>query len=179
MKKTLIERIEVGSGGAANITFTSIPQTYDGLYLVLSSRSDRSGANNDAQFMQFNNDTGNHSYQFVGGNGSSANASSNSGVGFIYVGQLPASTATGSTFGNVGISIPNYTSSSNKSISVNSIGENNASEAYQRVLGGLWSNSGAITSIKIYPESGPNLVQYSSASLYGVTAGSDGTTTVS
>ena len=35
MKKTLIERIEVGSGGQASITFSAIPGTYTDLFLVL------------------------------------------------------------------------------------------------------------------------------------------------
>ena len=175
---TVIAHTELGSA-ATNITFSSIPASYTDLYLVLSSRSDRSGSNNDAQFMQLNSDSGNHSYRFLGGNGSSANTASNSAVGFIYVGQLPGSTATSSTFGNVGIYIPNYTSSNAKSISVDSVGENNATEAYQRIVAGLWNSSSAISTIKIYPEVGPNLVQYSSATLWGITKGSSGGVTVS
>jgi hypothetical protein len=37
----LIETVTVGSGGAANIEFTSIPQTYTDLKLVISGKNDK------------------------------------------------------------------------------------------------------------------------------------------
>jgi len=39
-----IQTVTVGSGGAANIEFTSIPQTYTDLVVVLSLRNNRSTA---------------------------------------------------------------------------------------------------------------------------------------
>ena len=41
---TLISSVTVGSGGAANIEFTSIPATYTDLLLKLSTRTTRSTA---------------------------------------------------------------------------------------------------------------------------------------
>ena len=39
---TPIQTVTVGSGGAANITFSNIPQTYTDLVIKISARSNRS-----------------------------------------------------------------------------------------------------------------------------------------
>ena len=174
MKKTLIERIEVGSGGAASITFSSIPQTYDGLYLVVSGR-DTGDSNGGVIKLGFNSSSANYSYRWLQGSGSAA--SSASSTSYIQMRNTPSS-ATANTFGSTMIYIPNYASSNYKSASADSVGEHNGTEAYQTITAGLWSDTSAITSIQLYVGLG-NFAQYSSASLYGVTAGSDGTTTVS
>jgi len=162
-----IASVTVGSGGAADIEFTSIPGTYTDLVLFFSTRTTRSAVQ-DAIFLRFNNDTAsNYSYRFLRGGGGSADSGSASTT-FIYINQTSADTATASTFGNGFIYIPNYTASTNKSLSIDSVGENNAAEAYATLIAGLWSNSAAITSIKIYPETGPNFSQHSTATLYGI-----------
>jgi len=74
--------------------------------------------------------------------------------------------------------LPNYTSSVAKSVSGDNVSENNATASTQTITAGLWSGTDPITSIEIFG-SGTNLAQYSSASLYGMRKGSDGTTTVS
>ena len=87
----------------------------------------------------------------------------------MYLGNGVGGTATANTFGNMEIYIPNYAGSSNKSVSVNQVGEDNAATAYATLLAGLWSNTAAITSIKLTPFSGgASFVQYSTAYLYGV-----------
>jgi hypothetical protein len=161
---TLIASSTVGSGGAANIEFTSIPSTYTDLYVALSGRSTRS-ANSDFAQIQFNGSTANLSGRYLIGEGTVSSFTDTSVYAYI-----PAASTTASTFGNAGYYIPNYTSSNNKSISVDSVGENNSgtSGAYTLVLiAGLWSNSAAISSIKLVNISG-NFVQYSTAYLYGV-----------
>ncbi|MFN9954042.1 MAG: hypothetical protein ACK55I_13160, partial [bacterium] len=78
---------------------------------------------------------------------------------------------TTNTFTNVGLYFPNYRSSNFKSFSVDSVSENNASTAYTQMFGGLWSNTAAITSISFTTDGTaiPDFIQYSSATLYGVT----------
>lgn len=171
MKKTLIERIEVGSGGAASITFSSIPQTYDGLYLLVSDRSNRA-ATNDALIMKLNGtaSTGVRVY----GSGTSATSTANPDP------LNDAATATANTFSNIQFHIPNYASTTTyKSWSADGVEENNATSAYQSFTAGLYASNSAVTSIVLEVETGTGFLQYSSATLYGVTAGSDGTTTVS
>ena len=43
-----IQTVTVGSGGAASIDFTSIPQTYTDLKIVLSARTNRANATDEA-----------------------------------------------------------------------------------------------------------------------------------
>ena len=64
--------------------------------------------------------------------------------------------------------IHNYAGSTNKSVSVDAVGEANATYAEMDLLAGLWSNTDAITSVSIKPNIGSNFVIYSTAYLYGV-----------
>jgi hypothetical protein len=78
------------------------------------------------------------------------------------------SSATASTFASADIYIPNYTSSDYKSISIDTVTEKNATDAYMRLTAGLWSNTAAITSIGLNCSASGNFVQYSTFYLYGV-----------
>lgn len=163
----LIQTVTVGSGGAASIEFTSIPQTYTDLLLVYSTRAATTGSDGSARF---NSDTGsNYSYRKLGGNGSvTSSDSGTSQTSFTRVGRVNPSSATANVFSSNSMYIPNYTSSNNKSISIEGVSENNASSANIDLIAGLWSNSAAITSIALQIDGGGNFAQYSSASLYGI-----------
>lgn len=159
---TLIASSTVGSGGAATITFASIPQTYTDLLLVHSLRE--SGGSATAQ-ITFNNSATSYTNLYLRGNGSTAVSST----------QLPTfietfdnySGSTASVFGSTSVYISNYTSSNNKSVSVDTITENNATTAYAQLSASLWSNSAAITEIDITAGAG-TFDQYSTAYLYGI-----------
>jgi len=79
---------------------------------------------------------------------------------------IPNATYTANTFASAEIYIPNYTSSNYKSLSVDFVGENNATTSYQYFTAGLFSNTSAITSLVI--DGTDNFVQYSTATLYGI-----------
>jgi hypothetical protein len=166
------------SSAQANIEFTSIPSGYTDLLVLFSLRSSRA-AENDAVFVRLNGDTANHTHRFLRGSGSGTGSGTDSNVGFFYASQGVANTSTASTFGNGMIYIPNYTSSANKSASIDGVGENNGTAAWQVLDAGLYASTSAITSIRLYPEIGPNWMQYSSATLYGILKGSSGGVTVS
>lgn len=161
-----IQTVEVGSGGAAEIDFTNIPQTYTDLVIKLSVRSDRATLV-DGFIIRFNNDTtsGNYSNRRLFGTGAAAVSDTSSAPVFF-----DASTATANTFGNAEIYIPNYTSSNAKSWSSDTVHENNATTAYAGIVAGLWTGTNAITSIKLTSETSANFVQYTTATLYGVTS---------
>lgn len=160
----------VGAGGSATIDFNNIPQNYNDLCLVFSVRSNYASTF-DAVFLRANSDIrSNHSYRFLRGGGSSADSGSNGSASFVYAGQIPANSTTPSTFQNASVYIPNYTSSNAKSMSVDSVGENNATSAYAMLAAGLWNNSSPINTLRLYPENGTAFVQYSTATLYGVKA---------
>ena len=164
---TLISSVTVGSGGAANIEFTSIPQTYTDLVIQLSGRGTGAGGEVSAT-LQFNNNSSNYSSRWLRGSGAAASSGSDTyGTDEIYLFEMPAASATASTFQNGSIYIPNYTSSNNKSVSVDSVSENNGTTAWAYLTAGLWSNSAAITSIKFLIQIG-NYAQHSTAYLYGI-----------
>lgn len=158
----LIQTITVGSGGAASIEFGSIPQTYTDLKVLLSVRSsDGSGTLR----VQPNGLTTNLSSRRLEGSGSTATSATDGSVIAIYA--VTLSSYTASVFSNIEIYIPNYAGSTNKSVSADGVMENNATESYQNLVAGLWSNTSAITSLTLAKSTG-NFVQFSSASLYGI-----------
>ena len=160
----LISSVTVGSGGAANIEFTSIPQTYTDLLISSSIRTDRAGAVGSYFFLSFNGSTSNFSSRFVTGDGTSATSSSQARLGGVETN----ANATASAFANNQIYIPNYTSSNYKSYSADSVVENNATTGFNYLIAGLRSNTSAITSITITPETPGSYIQYSTAYLYGI-----------
>tara|TARA_R110000868_G_scaffold122043_1_gene323610 strand:+ start:173 stop:685 length:513 start_codon:yes stop_codon:yes gene_type:complete len=165
----LIEHIEVGAGGAASIEFTGIPQDGVSLVLTLSGRSPRA-IDTTAITMTFNNSTTfDYTKRVLYGNGSGVSSTTQTVTSYVILPNMNAATSTGSTFSSREIHIPNYTSSIAKSFSMNSVSENNATSAYQNLLAGSWAGTAAITSIQI-ATFGYNFAQYSTASLYKITA---------
>ena len=78
---------------------------------------------------------------------------------------------TASTFDSIDLYIPNYTSSNNKSFSVDSVAENNSATVNQLdLIAGLWSQTAAITSITFTSYNAANFVANSTFSLYGLAA---------
>lgn len=179
MSMTVIEHIEVGSGGAASITFSAISQDYTDLMIQLTSRGSLSSRQDI--FAQFNGvGTSTYSMRRLYGTGSGVASDSvtNTSSGFR-VGRSTATGDTASTFTSNTIYIPNYSVSGiAKSASTDSVEENNATSALQLLFASSWSGTDAITSIYLANLSG-NFAEFSSATLYGITAGSDGSTTVS
>lgn len=159
---TLIQSVTVGSGGAASIEFGSIPQTYTDLKVVLSVRSSDTGG---SLRVYPNGATTNLSSRRLEGSGSSASSTTEASNIVVY--SVTLSSYTASVFSNIEIYIPNYAGSTNKSVSVDGVMENNATESYQNLVAGLWSNTAAITSLTLTKTTG-TFVQYSSASLYGI-----------
>lgn len=166
---TALATVTVGSGGAADITFSSIPATYTDLLMVASTRSTVSGTY-DTMAMQFNGSTAsNYSARLLYGDGASAASASSSSNSFInFAGYAVASLATSNTFSNNVFYIPNYTSSNAKSLSIDGVTENNGTTALADLTAGLWSLTNAITSIKLYSANAGNFAQYSTATLYGI-----------
>ena len=132
--------------------------------LLVSTRHSGGGS---AGRIQFNGDTTDSNYTslWLQGNNSSVLSVTYSAPYFGYTNE---STMTANTFNSAFCLIPNYTSSNAKSFSVDSVQENNASNAIAMINAGIWKVSSAITSLKLYWTT--SLVQYSTASLYMITA---------
>ena len=167
----LIASSTVGSSGAASIDFTSIPSTYTDLVVKLSARTADTGLVFDGVLLAFNGSTSSYSYKSIyGGYPSSSSTASGGGSSISNIPGQYGSTnlATSNTFGSVDIYIPNYAGSNYKSTSGDSVAENNGSANIIAMNAGLWSNTAAITSIKLTTNSTYNFAQHSSAYLYGV-----------
>jgi hypothetical protein len=153
---------------ASTVTFSSIPQGYTDLKIVMSMRGDAASTYNDT-YIQFNNDSAaNYSMRRIYGTGSGAASDSLSGgTTFGRVGSSVGSTATASTFSNVEVHIPNYTSSRAKSFSSDGVTENNGVGAFATLYASLWSGTAAITSITILGLS-TTFVAGTTFTLYGI-----------
>lgn len=167
---TLIETKTVGSGGAANIDFTglgSYASLYTDLKLLMSLRSNDGTRVTTWVNVQFNNSTSNRSWRDVYGTGSSALSSNDT---TMRIGAVNANNATANTFGNAELYIPNFSSANYKSASGDGVSETNATATNLGLNANLWSDTAAITSIKLIPGDGTAWVEGSSASLYGISA---------
>jgi hypothetical protein len=167
----LIETKTLGAD-AASIEFTSIPQTYTDLVLVLSCRTTRLIQVGDGYLIKPNNTT--PTARVLTGDGSTAYSDTG------YTGIFPTAATTANTFGNAVAYFPNYSNTTtNKSFSVDDVSENNATGAFQTISANLYSSTSAITSLKIESINATNIVANSTISLYGITKGSDGIVTTS
>ena len=168
---TLIASSTVGSGGVADITFSAIPSTYTDLSLIVSARSVFGPTVYEDLRLEFNGSGGTaYSTRMVYGDGSSANSASTSSNAKIFWSFFSSDAATANTFGSIQIYIPNYAGSNYKSISSDSAAETNATATVMALASGLWSDTAAITSIKMTTSGAVNLMQYTTAYLYGISS---------
>lgn len=154
-KYECIGQVIVGSGGASAISFTSIPSTYTDLRIELSLRRDNAYDRRVVQ-MTFNSASSGYSDRgYLGGQ-------LGGGVNISFY-DTPANTGVANTFSSNSIYIPNYTSSSYKSVSIESVGDQ-----YFDMVGATSNVTSAITTISFDTGQGGNWVQNSSAYLYGI-----------
>ena len=160
-----ISTVTVGSGGAATIDFTNIPQTYTDLIIKTSIRTTRTSNSLDILFVTINGLTTNQTARYIYGDGTGPASGTDTRIWSL---NATTDAATASTFGNSELIIPNYTSSNNKSMSVDGVSENNASSAYAAMTAGLWSSTAPITSLSFASSTSSTIKQYSTATLYGI-----------
>jgi len=145
------------STAQSSYTFSSIPQTYTDLYVVISSYEGSSGA---SLGVQFNGDTGNnYCYTFTYGDGSGGTGSQKgNNAGSIYVGQINGGT----------VSLLNINNYSNTTTYKNILTRNGATAQSVFTAIGTWQNTNAITSLTI--SRGGNFTVGSTFTIYGIKA---------
>lgn len=163
----LLETIEL-TQSAASVTFDNIPQSgYTDLKIVMSARSNRVASGSGAT-MTFNGVSTGYSYRqlygFSGGVGSVGGSST--GISF----NITAANFTANSFESIEFYIPNYTASTNKSISIDAVRSDTASAWQLDMFAYLWSNSAAISTITIDENNSSTFVAGCTFSLYGVAA---------
>lgn len=158
-----IQTVTVGSA-VTTIDFQNIPATYTDLMILTSIRSDRASQVTSSAGVSFNNTTSNRIMKDILGDGSNASSGNNTQ---FYI-RVPASSSTASIFGNAIIYIPNYLSAINKSVLLDSVEENNATQSFMELMAGRWADTSAINRITLTENNSANFVQYSTATLYGI-----------
>jgi len=162
MTMTLIETITVGSGGAASIEFTGIANDLgQDLQVVLSAR----GSGGTQAAVTFNSDTGsNYSYVRLRGSGSSVLSQSGTTTSIEAGGVVPTS-YTADTFSSCSFYVSNYAATAAKSISIETTTENNDTSSFIFMQAAGYSQTAAISSIKLANSS---FVEHTTASLYAI-----------
>lgn len=162
-----IEKVVLTSS-QSNVEFTglgSYSSNFTDLKIVMTIRTAASGSY-DYGLITFNNNTSNYSTKLIYGDNSSVASFSWGSSAQMSTGMINNSSQTSDTFSSVDLYIPNYSSSTYKSCSIDTVQENNGT-AFRALAAGLWSDTAAITSVKIAGESG-SFVANSSFYLYGI-----------
>jgi len=163
-----IATVSVGSGGAANVEFTSIPATFTHLQIRGIAKDDNTGSLDNLQ-MQYNGDTdANYKSHFLYGNGSVVGAGVGGGDSTMLGARVTGGNASyANIFGVFVIDILDYANTNKYKVhrSLSGHDENGLGEVFFE--SGLWRNTNAITSIKLYAQDF-NWKQYSQFALYGI-----------
>ena len=156
------------STSPTSFTFTSIPQTYTDLKLVMSIRGSRAAFYSNISVLVNGSSSAIYNYRWL--YNSSGTPTALSYAGDTELGQfVDGANATSSTFNSIEMVFCNYTSSSYKTIAVENVVEDNSSSTFQVLEGELAQTASAITSFTI-TGSGNNytFANSSTAYLYGV-----------
>jgi hypothetical protein len=157
------------SSATASIAFTSIPQTYNDLLLKVSARANVSGGYTNVM-LGVNGSTSNITWLGFYGY-SNTQKGSNTNTSTRAIGNANANSTTSNQFSNNELYIPNYTSTTAKSFTSDSIVASNDSTNPVSSLDALLWNPGtqaAITSLTITNSAPGDFVQYSTFYLYGI-----------
>lgn len=157
------------SSPASSFDFSSLPQTYRVLRIMMQLRSDRAAGNFERVGVQFNGDSNNlYDWAFAGG----AAASGISGTMF-QLADAPAGTSTAGDVGTYDLMMVNYsTTTFFKAIQGTAWIERttSASAQFPYATGGIWRSTAAVNRITIITATTPggNWVTGSSVYIYGI-----------
>lgn len=164
-----IATVTVGSGGAANVEFTSIPSTYTHLQVRIIDRDTSAFNDSYGMYLKINSDTGsNYSTHYLLGTGSTALAGGSASQTPIVIAQTAGGGMLSNTFGVAILDFIDY-KNTNKYKTIKSLSgySTNSTVTNTTLTSGLWMNTNAITTITLTPGAG-NWAQYSSFALYGI-----------
>lgn len=167
--KQLIASTVLGSP-ATNITFSSIPSTFQHLELEIMVRSSVA-ATSDALLFQLNGDTGNnYDVQLLQGAASTASASSSSAIAGGSMSTINGNNGTAGEASYCRLFIPYYAGTTFRKQCLGETGTNDAQAIVLALVKSntKWRSTAAINAIKLFPNTGPNFVTGTTARLYGI-----------
>jgi hypothetical protein len=154
------------AAASSSVTFSSIPQNYEDLVIVLN------GSPADTAYpvnaLRFNGDSGNN-YSYVGmsGTGSGTGSGTNSSMGYASLGQAYGTgPSTSSRFATVAQIFDYSEIDKHKTM----LSRNNVSDAGTEAQVVRWASTSAITSISVITSSGAGYATGTTFSLYGIVA---------
>lgn len=146
----------------SSYTFSSIPQTYTDLILIVSATNSIAGQSDFFQVGNGSVDTGsNYSYTGTAGDGSTASSYRATNGIRCYAGYMQTS--------SIYSSIINFQNYSNTTIYKTILVRKGQSDSYVESIVNLWRSTSAINTIKIFPDSN-NFASGSTFTLYGIKA---------
>lgn len=177
MTMKLIQTITL-SQTATVVEFVSIPQTFTDLMLLISARG---SVSNETPIFSLRINTSEDSVRSIrrmSGDGTTVFSLAPTST---LVGNIAGSLTTPNTFGNTSLYFPNYSENLIKVFSSDSVSENNGTNARQNIIALQQGITAPITRLEFTAQGTPTegFVANSTFLLYGITAGSDGITTVS
>lgn len=157
----------VGVGGAASVTFSSIPSTYQHLQIRYISKSTSAFTSDAFSTVRFNGDSGsNYAMHALLGDGGSATSFAATSQTNAWIGLSPYGPSV-TAFSGAVVDILDY-ANVNKNKTLRSLcGYDKNGGGAITLNSGLWINTSAISSMVITATSFP-FAEYSSFALYGI-----------
>jgi hypothetical protein len=159
-----IATVTVGSGGAVDVTFSSIAATYTHLQIRGITRAATAGT----MWARFNGvTTSSYSWHYVEGDGANPNVGAGVSDTRMFMGRINTASDTANAFSASVLDILDY-ANTNKTKVIRSLDGNDTNGGGNVGLySGMYNSTNAITSVTLAPQSG-NWNQYTSFALYGI-----------
>ena len=155
------------SVAVSSVSFTTIPQTYTDLKILISGRNSYTSTGIE---VTFNSTSSGYNSRRLYGSGTGNMATDTFGTNYVSNTSITDSSQTALIFGNGEIYIPNYANTSiNKIVSIDGTSENNATASYYMFTNSIWSNTSAINTVTIKADTG-NLEVGTKVYLYGISS---------
>lgn len=155
-----IQTVTVGSGGAASIQFTNIPQTYRDVAIFMSANKTANGVNISNMYLNSVTTNGGYGYYWDSNNTSTPRNG-------YWLNGGPYEQGTGSLFSSTYIFLPNYSASERKTWQIDTMNSSISSGNYIAWMAASSDTIAPVSSITI-TASDANWAQYSTASIYGI-----------
>jgi hypothetical protein len=160
-----------GTGSAGNITFSSIPSTYQHLQIRALAQDTATQNFASVYYLRFNSDSGaNYAWHNLSGDGTNVAATGYASFNEIYLSNSASRSGTTQTMGVSIIDILDYKNTSkNKTVRAFSGVDNNLASSgsyYVMSISGLWMSTAAISSITLIPNN--SFSTRTTFALYGI-----------
>lgn len=159
----------VGAGGAADVTFSSIPSTYTHLQFRISAMSSNTNSDFWSVFADYNSDSNSANYRYhrLTGDGTSvlSFAGQEAGNRIAYL----LTNYSGNGYNSIVLDILDYANTNKNKTTRALSGVEGSSRQFVELNSGLYVSTSALSTVKFRIQSGGgNFLQYSTFALYGI-----------